>query len=664
MQRGPELGPQLVGEKISVNSRMVLVTKLLGEGGFSFVYLAKDISEPCNIDSSILSSEGNDATRYNNPEGDDIIVEKGTGGKGIINGKFEQNRFVLKITSIHSRHQRDIAEKEAKLLSRLSHPSIVRMTDSCYRSTEAGGKHGKLSKGGGSSSGPGSASGNRPQHLILMEYCEGGTALSACQILESNKKKFDLPSLIIAFGQICNAVSYLHAQRPPIVHRDLKPVNFLVQNGAYKLCDFGSAVFGHVDLRTPRARAEAEEVIEKTTTQMFRSPEMVDLYMSKKLTQSTDVWALGCCLFSLAFFQNCFEEGSNLAILSRNYKIPENNPYDDSLVDLIDRMLTVNCKERADMTEVILCLSAIYSSKPLPPRKRAEKVRQQNKKNGEEEKKKRVGKFRTDGQGIHTVVKQKEMSNEAKPLNKNSAAARRLEAARTSNEKKDSNEKSDLNGAFETSFSGFDFKSKNESGGKDQSFSTTDALFDNRAKASQNVNDPLSFKNFNIKSEEPIEDAFESFSSDNVTAKAGCFDSFLCHDEGNNDSLTAFNMADIGGRQLSSTLLDSTQKMLGLENQELPNCGFVSNNNISSDYDGFSDTSKRGRPIRRGNSELILSPEIFAPEILADIDIDYSQKNMTKEDKPRSKSLTSENHRKLAVDPKKKPKKNGIKGLF
>ena len=118
-----------------------------------------------------------------------------------------------------------------------------------------------------------------------MEYCEGGTALSVCNNLKATNKRFDLPSLIIAFGQICNAVSYLHAQRPPIVHRDLKPVNFLVKNGAYKLCDFGSAVFGSVDLRTSRARTEAEEVIQKTTTQMFRSPEMVDLYMSKKLTQ-------------------------------------------------------------------------------------------------------------------------------------------------------------------------------------------------------------------------------------------------------------------------------------------------------------------------------------------------------------------------------------------
>jgi hypothetical protein len=45
-------------------------------------------------------------------------------------------------------------------------------------------------------------------------------------------------------------------------------------------------VFGHVDLRTSKARNEAEEVVQKTTTQMFRAPEMVDLYVAKKLTQA------------------------------------------------------------------------------------------------------------------------------------------------------------------------------------------------------------------------------------------------------------------------------------------------------------------------------------------------------------------------------------------
>jgi serine/threonine protein kinase len=233
-------------------------------GGFSFVYLVKDLCE--------TESQHSNTTNEH--------AEK----------SYQPHHLVLKITSIHSRQQRDIAEKEAKLLSRLSHPSIISMLDSCYRMTNSNFSNDKSIKlsgivGSGSVPNQGGNLGSRPQHLILMEYCEGGTALDVCTRLKSNQQHFDLPSLIIAFGQICNAVSYLHAQRPPIVHRDLKPVNFLVKNGAYKLCDFGSAVFGHVDLRTSRARSEAEEVIEKTTTQMFRSPEMVDLFMSKKLTQ-------------------------------------------------------------------------------------------------------------------------------------------------------------------------------------------------------------------------------------------------------------------------------------------------------------------------------------------------------------------------------------------
>lgn len=256
------LGSHLVGGRVQVRQRILTITKLLGEGeqsrsknerendfyilshcsylagGFSYVYQVKEVTE---------QGKGDDASG--------------------------QSPFLaLKVTSIHSRSQRDIAEKEAKLLSRLSHPSIIKMFDTCYRNHTNPVSTSKRTE--------------RPQHLILMEYCEGGHALGVCTNLKKSGKRFDLSTLIIAFGQICNAVSYLHAQRPPIIHRDLKPVNFLVKNGAYKLADFGSAIFGHVDLRTPKARADAEEVVKKTTTQMFRAPEMVDLYSAKKLTQA------------------------------------------------------------------------------------------------------------------------------------------------------------------------------------------------------------------------------------------------------------------------------------------------------------------------------------------------------------------------------------------
>lgn len=338
------------------------------------------------------------------------MARSGSLGRQDSSGRKE---MVLKVTSIVSRHQKDIAEKEAKLLSRLSHPSIVKMYDTCYRTvTQATGRSTK----------------EKPQHLILMEYCEGGHALDVCTRMANQNERFDLGALIIAFGQICNAVSYLHAQKPPIVHRDLKPANFLIQGGSYKLCDFGSAVFGHVDLKTPQDKADAEEVISKTTTQIYRAPEMCDLYMAKKLTQATDVWALGCCLYNLAYLRDCFEEGSSLAIINRNYKIPEDNPYGEGLVELIDRMLTVDSKERADMTEVILCLSAVYSNEPLPKRKeRSKKSKKDRGESSSQSKKEKVGSFRTDGQGVEDLTKTP--TGKGKALNKNSAAYRRRMAA-------------------------------------------------------------------------------------------------------------------------------------------------------------------------------------------------------------------------------------------
>jgi len=497
MQRGTEasaggLGPQLAGEKLTINGRVVTVVKQLGEGGFSFVYMVKDTSE----NGAAIQDGNSSKTAAGTTEHNGDVGEKNKGK--------DSCHLVLKITSIHSRQQRDIAEKEAKLLNKLSHPSIVRITDSCYRTispgiSEGGGsklhhiKLGNIVGGGigGSSSahglGTGGSNGQRPQHLILMEYCEGGTALSVCNNLKTSNKLFDLPSLIIAFGQICNAVSYLHAQRPPVVHRDLKPVNFLVKNGAYKLCDFGSAVFGHVDLRTSRARSDAEEVIQKTTTQMFRSPEMVDLYMSKKLTQSTDVWALGCCLYSLAFLQNCFEVGSNLAILSRNFKIPEDNPYGEGLVELINRMLTVNCRQRADMTEVILCLSAIYSGRPLPPRKII-RSKGGERSTGSTQRSERVGAFRTDGQGIRESKIEEKKPAEAKKLNPNSAAARRRKAASQTTATENTpviattvanmyaNQKL-KNGGFDQSFSNFQFATQSNSFEAEKAFSGTDDPF-------------------------------------------------------------------------------------------------------------------------------------------------------------------------------------------
>jgi len=396
------LGSLQTGERIIVNRRPLSVIKKLGEGKKSkllfislrtyfFVPHAFTMIHQC-WNPILEQSTGAFSFVY--------LVQDEVDKKEKSSGSTHDSMYssVLKITSISSREQKEIAEKEAALLRRLKHPNIVRMFDYCYRTVPQIINSSLLSSvvGGGNQN---YERNPRTQHMILMEYCADGHAFDVIQKMETKRQRLSLNSLIVAFGQICNAVSYLHAQKPAICHRDLKPNNFLVNDGTYKLCDFGSVVFGDVELTTQLQRAEAEEVIQKTTTQMFRAPEMVDLYMSDKLTRSTDVWALGCCLYSMAFFRNCFEEGSNLAIISNNYKIPDKNPYGDDLVELIDRMLTEDYKDRADMTEVIMCLSALYAGKELPKRNKKKQKKTKYKKVSVDDN--RIGSYRTNGQGIN-----------------------------------------------------------------------------------------------------------------------------------------------------------------------------------------------------------------------------------------------------------------------
>ena len=57
-----------------------------------------------------------------------------------------------------------------------------------------------------------------------------------------------------------------------------------------RLCDFGSCVIGHTPLRNVSDRNAAEEIIQQETTQMYRAPEMIDLYLRDVLTEKTDIW--------------------------------------------------------------------------------------------------------------------------------------------------------------------------------------------------------------------------------------------------------------------------------------------------------------------------------------------------------------------------------------
>lgn len=165
-------------------------------------------------------------------------------------------------------------------------------------------------------------------------------------------------------------MSVLHHQDPPIAHRDLKLENFLLaKNGTYKLCDFGSCMEGPQSLKTKEDRAREVENVLKRTTAMYRSPELADvegtaMFGAGELTEAVDVWAMGCILYTMAFFKPPFPpEG----LRTERYTIPEGSKYSADVHTLIKRMITGDVELRATLDHVMECCDEIMDGRKIPP---------------------------------------------------------------------------------------------------------------------------------------------------------------------------------------------------------------------------------------------------------------------------------------------------------
>lgn len=94
-------------------------------------------------------------------------------------------------------------------------------------------------------------------------------------------------------------------------------------------------------MRNQREREKADDGIQKETTQMYRAPEMINLYMREQLTEKTDIWALGCIFYALCFLKHPFQDVGSLAILQAKYSLPSEHTVSTDAIEFLQRMLDV-----------------------------------------------------------------------------------------------------------------------------------------------------------------------------------------------------------------------------------------------------------------------------------------------------------------------------------
>jgi serine/threonine-protein kinase len=171
---------------------------------------------------------------------------------------------------------------EGRIQARLSHPNIVRVTDTV--------EHGELAG-------------------LVMDLVEGETLTRFLRRFEGPP---DAKTIREIFLQVLSAVGYAHQQG--VIHRDLKPSNILVEDRSQgpllaRVLDFGIA----------KVMLEEADGAPLTSTGMvlgtpsYMSPEQV--INARHVTPRSDIFSLGAVLYAFATRRRPFEGNTEYIVM-------------------------------------------------------------------------------------------------------------------------------------------------------------------------------------------------------------------------------------------------------------------------------------------------------------------------------------------------------------
>lgn len=193
-----------------------------------------------------------------------IIRQLGQGGMGAVYEAVDtrlDTTVALKETLFTDERLRKQFEREARLLARLHHPALPRVSD-------------HFAEGDG--------------EFLVMQFIAGD---DLAEMVTRRNTPFPTDQVSTWADQLLDALDYLHTQTPQIIHRDIKPQNLkLTSRGQIILLDFGLA------------KGQVAEVSRVSTASIFGyTPNYAPLEQIQGLGTDarSDIYALAATLYHL-----------------------------------------------------------------------------------------------------------------------------------------------------------------------------------------------------------------------------------------------------------------------------------------------------------------------------------------------------------------------------
>ncbi|EFJ07707.1 hypothetical protein SELMODRAFT_185952 [Selaginella moellendorffii] len=314
---------------IWINQRRFRIVRQLGEGGFAFVYLAREI-------------QGDRPLKQSSQVSDDGL-------------------YAVKKVLIQSEEQLALVKREIQVSSLFKHPNLLPLLEHSMIAVKQGSREGTW---------------NTEAYLLFPVYPDG-TLQSQLEEMRSRGEFFPAVTVLHIFQQICQALKQMHKHDPSYSHNDVKPGNVLLSKSSNQdppkavVMDFGSATLARKRVRSRSEALAIQEWAAEHCSAPYRAPELWDCPSIADIDERVDVWSLGCTLFAIMYCVSPFEHslgeagGSlQLASMSGQIKWPSTPPYPRSFHKLVSWMVEPRVANRPDVEAVIAVVTKMLSKFP------------------------------------------------------------------------------------------------------------------------------------------------------------------------------------------------------------------------------------------------------------------------------------------------------------
>ncbi|KAM3485383.1 hypothetical protein MY8738_001390 [Beauveria namnaoensis] len=328
---------------LKVNSRSFKILQLLGEGGFSYVYLVQDLSTKehfalkkirCPFGAESVQQAMREVEAYrlfqHVPNIISAIDHAVATERGAAAADEAANKTVYVLLPYYRRgNLQDMINANLVNHARFPERHLMALFLGVCRALRAMHDHHappaeRMEMGHEADNDPGpsgSSSGSRSR---------GGGARSSTKRTKEDEETEQERPLMEAENQIGQG-----GKIKSYAHRDIKPGNIMIDDSGSNpiLMDLGSVAPSPMPVTSQSVALQIQETAAEHSTMPYRAPELFDVQTGTVIDTKVDIWSLGCTLFACLVGKSPFEMRSDetggtlsLCVMGGDWRFPDQSP--------------------------------------------------------------------------------------------------------------------------------------------------------------------------------------------------------------------------------------------------------------------------------------------------------------------------------------------------